>query len=326
MSKYLITGLCGFAGPHLANLLYEKGHKIYGLIRRENGLESDILDTVSQECFDSIEFIKCDFTDYYVVERVFKEYKFDGVFHLGAMSLPPQSFIDPLGTFKTNIMGSANIIQAITAHQPKCKLLFVSTSEVYGNSITEGEKIKETDKLCPSNPYGVSKAAIDLYMQERMANKKIKGCIVRPFSYTGIRRGKNFSISCDAFQVGKIMKKMQVPIIKVGNLHTIRTVIDVRDVVYAWYLLMGLPDSDGEIFNICGDIPRKMSFFTDYLIKLAGGDIRKVVDKNLWRPIDIQYQCGDVSKLKELTGWKSKIPIKETLESLLNYWLKKLGE
>jgi GDP-D-mannose dehydratase len=122
-----------------------------------------------------------------------------GVFHLAAQSHPPTSLTNPLETFETNVTGSANLIQCITDFQPDCKLMFCSTSEVYGNVGQDGRKIKITDSIMPANPYGASKAAIDLYMQERMTNGKLKGFITRAFSHTGPRRGKNFSISSDAF-------------------------------------------------------------------------------------------------------------------------------
>ena len=328
MSKYLITGITGFAGPHLANLLYDIGHEIYGLTRRCNGMETDILDTVSPECFNSIKFIYADITDSITINKIFKDYGFDGVFHLAAQSHPPTSFIDPVGTFRTNVMGSANIIEAIRLYQPDCKLMFCSTSEVYGNNGKDGHKIKEDDNILPANPYGVSKAAIDFYMQERMKNKKIKGFITRAFSHTGIRRGKNFSISSDAYQVANIIKNtsnslLPVLCIEVGNLGTTRVVIDVRDVVNAYYLLMQNEESCGNIYNICGNIPRKMNFFTDYLIQLSGLDISKIISEKYFRPIDIHYQHGNCEAIERLTGWKPQIAIENTLRDLLNYWLKK---
>ena len=115
-----------------------------------------------------------DLHNYRVLQNVFKENEFDGVFHLAAQSHPPSSFVDPLGTFEDNIMGSANLIQAITDHQPKCRLMFCSTSEVYGNVGIDERKIRWDDPLVPANPYGASKAATDLYMQERIINGKLE--------------------------------------------------------------------------------------------------------------------------------------------------------
>ena len=159
--KFLITGITGFAGPHLANLLHKNGHEIHGLIRRTNGMEADILDVVSDEVYNSINFHYSDLGNYRVLRNIFEKNSFDGVFHLAAQSHPPSSFADPLGTFDDNIIGSANLIQVIQDHQPDCKLMFCSTSEVYGNEGMDGRKIHWGDKMFPANHYGASKAATD---------------------------------------------------------------------------------------------------------------------------------------------------------------------
>lgn len=323
--KYLITGITGFAGPHLANLLIKNGHEVYGFTRRTNGMQSDILDVVPADIYNKIVFLYGDLSDYRVIEKIFKEYGFNGVFHLGAMSHPPTSFDFPLETFDTNITGTANLIYAIEKFQPECKFHFCSTSEVYGNSGSESNILSETEPLAPRNPYATSKAAIDLYLQERFVNKKIKGFVTRAFSHTGTRRGRNFSISSDAYQVARIIKGLQEPVLEVGNLTTTRVVLDARDVCNAYYLLMINEGSNGGVFNVCGDTPRKMQFFTDYLIELSGIKIEKKVSEKYYRPIDIQCQIGDCRKLKELTGWEAKIPIEQTLKDLLDYWIKKIS-
>jgi nucleoside-diphosphate-sugar epimerase len=148
--------------------------------------------------------------------------------------------------------------------------MFCSTSEVYGNIGINGKKIHWNEKLQPSNPYGVSKAAIDLYVQERIHNKFINGFITRAFSHTGPRRGMNFSISSDAFQIARMMQGMQEPVLRVGNLDSVRVVIDVRDTVNSYYLAMINENVNGEIFNVCGSDPYPMKFFTDKLIEISG--------------------------------------------------------
>lgn len=115
---YLITGITGFAGPHLANVLLNEGHIVYGLVRNSNGMETDILDIIDSENFAKIKFIYSDLTNWRTLNKLFKDYKFDGIFHLAAQSHPPTSFIDPIGTFETNVMGSVNLIQAILDNLP----------------------------------------------------------------------------------------------------------------------------------------------------------------------------------------------------------------
>lgn len=329
--RYLITGITGFAGAHLAELLHKEGHEVIGLIRKSNGMESDILDVVSQECFDAIKFEYGDITDRRSLEKVMRKYPYmTGSFLLAAQSHPPTSFLHPLDTFNINVMGTANLIDVIEhIYGTDCKIMQCSTSEVYGNSGSDGKHLKESDPLAPCNPYAVSKAASDLYMQERMMNKKINGFVTRAFSHSGARRGRTFSISCDAYQIAsKMLEKPNeggIPYqIDVGNLETVRTVIDVRDIVRAYYLLMMNPESSGKVFNVCGDTPRKMGFFTDFMIAESGLNIEKVISPKLYRPIDIAYQIGDTTAIRELTGWKPEIPIEQTLCDLLQYWIRKM--
>ncbi len=322
--KYLITGITGFVGPHLANLLIKEGHEVVGLVRRYNGMETDILDIVEIKTYEKIRFVVGDIKDLPCMINFFIQEKFDGIFHLAAQSHPSLSFKNPQETMDTNVNGSYNIINTISRIQPNCKLMFCSTSEVYGNSGHYGRKSHEDDKICPSNPYGTSKAMIDLYMQERMNNKYLTGFITRAFSHTGPRRGMNFSISSDAYRLVKmaIYDKKEL---EVGNLKTTRVVIDVRDVVRAYYLLMINDGSNGKVFNICGDTPREMKFFTDKLIEISGiSDVQKVVSDKLYRKNDIDYQHGDTTALCDLTGWKPEIDIDTTLNDLYIYWENKI--
>jgi GDP-mannose 4,6-dehydratase len=323
--KYLITGITGFAGPHLANLLLSEGHDVYGLIRNSNGMETDILDIVDAKNFSKIKFLYSDLKNWKTLDKIFKENSFDGVFHLAAQSHPPTSFVDPIGTFDTNVMGTVNLIQVIIDNQPSCKLMFCSSVEVYGNEGIDKRSIKETNTLLPANPYGASKAAIDLYLQERIASKSINAFITRAFCHTGPRRGKTFSISSDAYQIALMMKGKQEKVLKIGNLDTIRVVMDVRDIVMGYYLLMKHPESSGQVFNISGETPYKIRHYVDKLIEYSGlENVEEVIHKPFWREIDIDYQMGDDSKFRNLTGYKNQYSIDKTLKDLLDYWVNKV--
>lgn len=323
--KYLITGITGFLGPHLANKLINEGHEVYGLVRINMGRENDIRDIVSDSNFSKLRFVYSDLTNFRKLNEIFKENKFDGVFHLAAQTHPPTSFTDPIGTWEWNVMGSINLITAILDNQPSCKLIFCSTVEVYGNEGIDGRKLREDDKIFPANPYGASKAAIDLYLQERMKNKQINAVIVRPFCFTGPRRGSTFSISSDAIQIARMMLGKQERVLKIGNLETVRAVSDVRDIANAFYLIMVNEGTIGKIYNVCGGKPLKMSYYANRLIELSGlTDVKMEIEPKFWRPIDIQYQDGDSTKIIDELGWKPVYNIDKTLEDLLHYWVKKL--
>tara|TARA_R100001594_G_scaffold149508_2_gene207508 strand:+ start:990 stop:1964 length:975 start_codon:yes stop_codon:yes gene_type:complete len=323
MSKYLITGITGFAGPHLANLLLENGHEVHGTVRTANGRQVDLIDVITAEDLEKIHFHYVDLKHFYGVKKIFDNHKFDGVFHLAAQSHPPTSFKDPILTWEENVNGTVNLITALEGTDTR--FMFCSTSEVYGDTCKDIGLLKVDNPLIPSNPYGTSKAAMDMYVRERSNNGYLDGFVTRAFSHTGPRRGKIFSISSDAYQIANMVLGRQELILKIGNLQTERVVIDVRDCVNAYYKLMQEPDSKGKAFNICGSEVHKMQHYTDLLIEKSGLEgIEQRIYEPYYRPIDIQVQVGDSSQLVEMTGWEPKISIEQTMEDLLSYWIEKL--
>lgn len=325
--KYLITGITGFAGPHLAQLLLKNGHEVHGVVRAANGREMDLLDILTPDELSAIKFHYLDLKHFYGVDKLIKEQKFDGVFHLAAQSHPPTSFKDPILTWEDNVISTVNLITSIQGSDTR--FMFCSTSEVYGDTGKEVGLLGVDSLVKPSNPYGTSKAAMDMYVQERTSNGFLDGFITRAFSHTGPRRGKIFSISSDAYQIALMKHGLQEKVLKIGNLQTERVVIDVRDCVNAYYLLMLNPKSKGKVFNVCGDEVHKMQHYTDLLIKASGfkhDEVKQEIYKPFYRPIDIQVQIGDSKELKQLTGWEPKISLEQTMKDLLDYWVKKLDK
>jgi nucleoside-diphosphate-sugar epimerase len=204
--------------------------------------------------------------------------------------------------------------------------MFCSTSEVYGDTGKDVGVLSETSPLQPSNPYGNSKAAIDFFVQERCRNGLLQGFVTRAFSHTGPRRGRKFSLSSDAFYLARMKLGLDNShVLPVGNLQTKRAVIDVRDCVRAYALLMEKA-KNGEVYNVGGSEVHPMEYFTDLLIAKSGlRDVEKRPDSALIRPIDIQVQIPNTEKLKKATGWAPTIPLEQTLGDLLNYWVRKLS-
>ena len=325
--KYLITGITGFAGPNLAKLLLKNGHEVHGIVRTANGRELDLIDIMSLDELNKIKFHYLDLKHYYSIDKLLKNEKFDGVFHLAAQSHPPTSFKDPILTYEENVTATMNLITALEGS--KTRLMFCSTSEVYGDTCKDVGKLTVDTPIKPSNPYGASKAAMDLYIQERTSNGFLDGFVTRAFSHTGPRRGKIFSISSDAYQIACMELGLQEKILKIGNLQTERVVIDARDCVNAYYLLMLNPKSNGGVYNVCGSEVHKMQYYTDLLINSSifeYNEIEQKIYEPYYRPIDIQVQIGDSTELVNLTGWEPKITIQQTMEDLLNYWRNKLSK
>lgn len=335
MKKFLVDGITGHVAPHLAKILLKDNYEVHVLCRETSGRKYDLLDIMTAEEINSMIWHFGDFTRYETVANILKENKFDGYFHLGAMSHPPTSFAEPIYTMESNIIGTVNIAEAIRLYNSDCVLCNVSTSEVYGNDCKDIGVLKEDLPLHPSNPYGWSKMCAERFVRERCKNKLIKGFSTRAFSHLAPRRGKNFSISWDAYHLAEMaLDSTHTRQLPVGNLKTKRVVIDARDVALAYiklmYLYLNISKEDsinGESYNVCGDLDRlhEMEYFTDKLIEISGlKNVEKVIDKRVYRPIDIQVQIGDTSKLKSVIDWEPIIPIEKTLEDVFNYWIKKL--
>lgn len=329
--KVFVTGITGHACPHLVKQLLLLGYEVHALVRETNGRIYDLLDIMTSKELESINFHYGDFTDYDSLRKIFKNHKFDWLFHLGAQSHPPSSFSNPILTMKTNVIGTVNLIEAVREYCPNCIICNVSTSEVYGDDCKNIGVLKEDLPLHPSNPYGWSKMCAETYLRERCKNGLVKGFSTRAFSHLAPRRGKNFSISWDAYHLA-LMKTGQKKdkILPVGNLQTQRVVIDARDCMNAYLCLMKnfKPEMNGESFNVCGDIStvKKMEYFTDKLIEISDiKGVEKQIDKRVYRPIDIQIQVGDTSKLRKFVNWQPIIPIEQTLKDVYDYWVKKLS-
>jgi len=259
------------------------------------------------------------------MNRLFREREYDGVFHLAAQSHPPTSLRDRVGTFQTNANGTVHIADSIQEYQPKCNLMFCSTSEVYGR--VEGST-REDFPINPINPYGASKAAADIYVRERAASLGLPFFVTRAFSHTGPRRGKQFSISSDAFQIARILKNLQEPVINVGKLESRRVIVDVRDCVSAYSDLMEGKFVSGEAYNVGGDENEiySMGEVLNMMLKISDleGKVELFRDPNLVRKRGFGVQIPDSTKCREATGWKPEIPIEQTLKDLLDYWNKKI--
>ncbi|MAE81329.1 MAG: hypothetical protein CMB80_01245 [Flammeovirgaceae bacterium] len=322
--RYLITGATGFAGPHLINNVLKGDHEVVAMVRNLDTCHS-IKNIIGDENLSRVEFVYGDLIDLDSITKVFEGDLFDGVFHLGAFAHPSSSFETPALAAQTNLLGTARICDEIIENMPLCVLMHCSTPEVYGLCPSDS-KILEDTAINPNNPYGVSKAAADMYVIERARTTDLRCFLTRAFSHTGPRRGSNFSISSDAIQIAKIIKGEQAPVIKIGNMTSQRIVADVRDIVEVYHRLMvefqkGNIKS-GEIYHIAGDGLHTMQHYLDTMLDLYDlSDVELEIEPKFFRKVDIPIQIPDDSKVREFLSWKPLIPIETTLGDLVDYWL-----
>ncbi len=316
--KVLITGATGFVGSHLIDYILANHPEveIYGTKRWRSSLEN------ISHCLDEIHLIDCDMRDLRSLVSVF-ETKFDKVFHLAAQSYVPFSYQVPIETLESNVIGTANLLEAIRITKQDPLIHICSSSEVYGQVKPEDVPIKESQPLNPVSPYGVSKVAEDMLGLAYYTAYGLKTVRTRMFTHTGTRQHEVFVCSNFAKQIAMIERGKLEPTIYAGNVDSIRTFADVRDTVRAYWLLSDI--MRGEVYNIGGDKTLTIWQMLMMLLRMSSGiNIEVKPDHSRLRPADVTLQIPDCSKFQSLTGWEPEIPFKETLSDLLNYWRERL--
>ena len=314
--KCLITGVTGFVGSWMAEYLLEKDQEVWGAKRWRSPM-----DNVSQIA-NQIKFVDWDLTDAVSAKNIIEEVKPDVIYHLAAQSYVPFSFNSPLSTLNANVLGTANLLEAIRTVDIDPVIHICSSSEVYGQVKKTEVPITEECPLRPQSPYGVSKVGEDMLGYQYYCSYGMKTIRTRMFTHTGPRRGDVFVVSAFAKQIAAMEKGILAPVLKVGNLDSIRTFADVRDAVKAYWLLTEKCPA-GEVYNIGGNNTMSIRDMLKKLLKMTDmsqGKIKVRVDKSLFRPSDVTLQIPCTDKFRKATGWKPKIPFEKTLLDTLNYW------
>jgi GDPmannose 4,6-dehydratase len=244
------------------------------------------------------------------------------VFHLAAQSFPKTSFDAPLDTLDTNVQGTVRVLDAVRETNPKAIVHVCSSSEVFGRVPKEKLPIAEDCAFHPASPYAISKAGTDLVGRFYAEAYGLCTLTTRMFTHTGPRRGDVFAESTFAKQIAMIERELIPPVVKVGNLQSLRTVADVRDAVRAYHMLVTVNPMAGEAYNIGGTYSCTVGDILNALLALspAGNRIRVEVDPERLRPIDADLQVPDTGKFTRHTGWRPEIPFETTMRDLLDYW------
>ena len=312
MESILITGITGSGASYLAEHLaatYPEA-KIHGITRWHSTTASINLSGI----MDRVQLHECDLCDFSSVMRVLQVSKPTHIFHLASHANVRAGFVTPLSVINNNIMGTANLFEAIRLAEIDPYIQLCSTSEVYGQVDPKNVPIKEDCPQKPSSPYAVSKTAQDHLGYTYFKSYDVKVITTRMFAYFNPRRSDLFSTSF-ALQVALIEAGKQGKLFH-GNLDSVRTLIDVRDAMEAYRLAL-LKCQPGEAYNIGGQTTISVGEFLDVLKQKAKVKIVSEVDRVLLRPSDVTLQIPDCSKFNSETGWIPKYSFEESVEHLL---------
>ena len=318
-----ITGITGMVGSHLADyLIAHTDWDIVGLCRWRSPLDNLVSLVPRINRRDRIRLVYGDLRDEHSINEAVRQCVPDYVFHLAAQSFPRTSFDAPLDTLETNVQGTARVLEAVKRWAPKAVVHVCSSSEVFGRVPKEKVPIDEECGFHPASPYAISKVGTDLLGRFYAEAYGMTVLTTRMFTHTGPRRGDVFAESTFAKQIAMIEKNLIPPVVKVGNLASLRTVADVRDAVRAYYMLVTIKPGAGAYYNIGGTHTCTVRDILDTLLALSPvkNDIRVEVDPERIRPIDADLQIPDTSKFTAHTGWRPEIPFAQTMRDLLGYW------
>lgn len=337
--RVLITGVTGFVGSHMADYLLEnvKDVQIYAT-RRWRSRDDNIKHLYSNS---KVKFIEADLTDRGSLYKAIEESKPDIVYHFAAQSFPESSFLTPIMTLTTNVIGTTNLMEELRNARDRgmCDpiIISVSSSEVYGNPNKDEIPITEKNMIRAANPYSISKVGHDLMSQYYYSAYGLKVIITRMFSHEGSRRGKQFALSSFAHQIvigeKDILKNInkseywkgdkykKTYNVEHGNLNSVRTYNHIDDAVEA-YWLCSTTKKFGEIYNIGGDYTCTVGDALDMLISKSKSPFSfvKKLNSDRVRPTDITLQIPDSSKFRNEFGWKPKKDLTHICDDLLNYW------
>jgi GDP-4-dehydro-6-deoxy-D-mannose reductase len=315
INRVLITGITGSGGSYLAEHIVNDhpGVEVHGLGRWHSTTSNDNL----RQIRTAVTVHECDLMDFSSIMTALEKSRPDAVFHLAAHANVRASFQTPLAVMNNNITGTSNLFEALRLSKLDPIVQLCSTSEVYGQVAPKDVPIHEDAPMRPASPYAVSKVTQDLLGYTYFTAYRMRVIRTRMFAYLNPRRTDLFATSF-ARQVARIERGLQKELVH-GNLDSVRTIIDVRDAMRAYWEAI-LHCQPGEAYNIGGTTIMTVGDFLKTLISLAQKPIPTRVDPALLRPADVTLQIPNTEKFARATGWAPQYTFEESLTHLLEHW------
>lgn len=330
--KVLITGITGFVGSYLARHLLDLGNEVIGFMRRRADGQIPIrlkeMDIISE-----IDIINGDITNLSNIMYAIQEIKPDWIFHLAAQSFIPESFRDPISTFKINCNGTQNVLEAVRLKGIESKLIFAGSSEEYGLQFLDSEHfnvmvkkygslsplpqkfpelpIDEEGNMRPMSPYAISKVFGDYVFRNYHITYGLNTIISRAFNHEGAGRGHNFVTSSIIRQL-ICMHLEEQKVMSIGHIQSFRDWSHVNDIINGYRILAEKGES-GSIY-VQGSM-----------------QCHSIISYILYSLSDLGYEISEISTLKNEKRIKdplspSKVKIGEILlnsnfidEQILNH-------
>ncbi len=287
--RALVTGAGGFVGPYLVDALRQRA---------------------------SAEVFEVELGGVPELRAALDAFSPTVVFHLAAQTFVPDALRAPIDTYEVNVMGTARLAEAVRTYagDPRPRIVFASSAEVYGARDSSEYPLRETLDLRPRNPYGASKAAAEAILMGEARSFETDVVIARGFNHIGPGQKEHFVVASLAAQLARIAAGGP-PQLFVGNLDTARDFLDVRDVVAA-YVELARHGERGEVYNVCSGSAVTIRDVLRELIAIARVAVEVREDPARMRSSDIPISVGSAEKLRARTNWVPQTPLPRSLRDV----------
>ena len=308
--KALITGITGQDGSYLSELLLDKNYEVHGVLRRSSSFNTGRIDHI----FSRLNLHFGDLTDGSSFGSLLSSVKPDEIYHLGAMSHVKVSFEIPEFTAQAGALGTLRLLEAVRAHCPEARVYNASSSEMFGKVAEVPQK--ETTPFYPRSPYGCAKVfAHQLCVNYREAyGLHISNGIL--FNHESPRRGETFVTRKITKAAARIHAGLQKELL-LGNLEAKRDWGYAKEYVEAMWLMLQQETPDDYV--VATGETHTIKDFLDEAFGCLRLDWHEYVgiDKNYYRPSEVDILQGDASKAYKVLGWKPKVKLQELVRSMV---------
>jgi GDP-4-dehydro-6-deoxy-D-mannose reductase len=291
-----VSGATGFVGSWLVPRLVRDAHEVVAVDREVDVCDADAVDV-------SIAAARP-----------------DAIVHLAARASVADSFTEPAAVARVNYLGTLHLLRAVVRHAPRARVVLVSSGEIYGGA-ERADPIREDAALAPASPYACTKAAADR-LGAAFAADGLDVVRARPWNHTGPGQLDTYVASSFARQLAEMTLGRREPLLRVGNLDSVRDFLDVGDVVDAHARLLDRSVPAGA-YNIASGVPTVIAPLLDALAAHAG--IQPAIEVDPARVRADRPSIGDATKLREATGWTPRVPLDDTLARLFDAWREQLS-
>ncbi len=314
----LVTGITGQDGSYLAELLLEKGYKVYGLRRRTSTPIMENIEHIKHE----IEFIDGDLLDQGSLMNAVRISNPDEVYNLAAQSFVGTSWIQPVLTGQSTAIGVTNMLEAVRYVKPEARYYQASSSEMFGKVVETPQK--ETTPFYPRSPYGVAKVYGHWITVNYRESYDMYACSGILFNHESPRRGVEFVTRKVTDAVARIKLGLQTEL-RLGNLDAKRDWGFAGDYVKAMWLMLQQDKAEDFVIST-GE-----THTVEELVSIAFSHVDLnwrdyvVIDEKFVRPAEVDLLLGDCSKAKEKLGWKLEVGFEQMVKMMVDNDLQKIS-